>query len=295
MAELNYELKKKMQESILKHGAFLLAPPRKVYHYTTMSGLYGILTHRELWATHAGFLNDTQEIQYTLAKILGELKKGLSSDIEESKKSYLEHLHRYYAANQFPDVFLISFSEKEDDLNQWRAYSDNAQGICLEFDTTEQAQMIDYHNALYVKVIYDASLQDAMIEEYINECYSRFVLKAISLTGAAEMCIQLLNTFIPIFKHPTFAAEMEVRFVLPNYHIGNFQSPDAEFREKNSLLIPYIKVPFGPEAKVFSAITKVILGPALNAEQAQKSVRLFLNSRKYGDILTTSKIPYRGT
>lgn len=288
-------LQKRVQDSLIKNGEALLAPPQKVYHYTTIRGLQSIMTRRELWATHAGFLNDKQEIRYALDKIFLMIRQNQSTNKDEIIGSFLTKLHQYYTIHEFPDVFLISFSEKKDDLNQWRAYSDNAQGICIEFDTKEQAEMISYHSALYAKVIYKPEAQDAFIEGVFEETFEKLQRKQIPISGAMEVCTSLLNVAIPLFKHPAFSAELEVRFVLPNYHIPKIQNSVVKFREKNNLLIPYLEVPFGPGSGTFSAITKIILGPATNIEQAHKSVSLFLESLNYASIVENSKIPYRGT
>ncbi|HEX3877499.1 MAG TPA: hypothetical protein VHW24_10970, partial [Bryobacteraceae bacterium] len=39
-------------------------PPRRVYHYTTVEGLFSILKTRTLWATDVSYVNDTSEYVY---------------------------------------------------------------------------------------------------------------------------------------------------------------------------------------------------------------------------------------
>lgn len=48
-----------------------------LYHYTAVDGLHGILEDKQLWATHARYLNDTQEFTYGLDIILDELTRIL--------------------------------------------------------------------------------------------------------------------------------------------------------------------------------------------------------------------------
>jgi hypothetical protein len=38
----------------------------KLYHYTNQSGLIGIITNRETWATHIRYLNDSAEFEYAV-------------------------------------------------------------------------------------------------------------------------------------------------------------------------------------------------------------------------------------
>ena len=58
-------------------------PPPALYHYTDAAGLLGIVTHGELWASNAAFLNDTTEllnIQGVLKDVLAELEtKSISA------------------------------------------------------------------------------------------------------------------------------------------------------------------------------------------------------------------------
>jgi hypothetical protein len=44
-------------------------------HYTTASGLYGIVTSRTLWASHVSFLNDMEEVQGFFNRVLPGILK----------------------------------------------------------------------------------------------------------------------------------------------------------------------------------------------------------------------------
>jgi hypothetical protein len=54
-------------------------PDHSLFHYTTATGLVGIVESKTLWATHASFLNDTAERQLLSAllapQIRGEFEK----------------------------------------------------------------------------------------------------------------------------------------------------------------------------------------------------------------------------
>ena len=49
--------------------------PDRLYHYTDAGGLYGILKDKNLWATHAAYLNDSREFLYGMDLIEAELEK----------------------------------------------------------------------------------------------------------------------------------------------------------------------------------------------------------------------------
>ena len=83
-------------------------PRRKLFHYTSIDGLYGILTSKELWATDAEFLNDPLETQYArsvIAEVWQETASALSAEVRES----FELLFRTgRAALTESDVFVTS-------------------------------------------------------------------------------------------------------------------------------------------------------------------------------------------
>jgi hypothetical protein len=43
-----------------------LSIPQRLYHYTSQSGLLGILSAKTLWATRIQYLNDSTEFAYAL-------------------------------------------------------------------------------------------------------------------------------------------------------------------------------------------------------------------------------------
>lgn len=71
-----------------------------LFHYTTASGLIGIISQRVLWATHANYLNDTAEL-----KILSDL---LTPQISQEFRQCIPKL---IAANAFLPGLLNSYGE----------------------------------------------------------------------------------------------------------------------------------------------------------------------------------------
>lgn len=59
-------------------------PPERLYHYTSIDGLKGILDSRCLWASQIHFLNDTKEFNYSF-DILMELISGLKANLQRKR------------------------------------------------------------------------------------------------------------------------------------------------------------------------------------------------------------------
>src|SRR4051794_37392114 len=58
--------------------------PKRLYHYTTLAGLMGIVSDSTLWASDARFLNDSSELSYAAQLIDGvvtEQVAGVTSDL----------------------------------------------------------------------------------------------------------------------------------------------------------------------------------------------------------------------
>ncbi|GJN97016.1 hypothetical protein NJB18091_23810 [Mycobacterium marinum] len=140
-----------------------------LYHYTTVEGLYGILESGELWATHAGYLNDTEEFTYGLGIIMDELR-DIRADLETRRlgreaglnwqAGFVEAMLMVYDPHFVPaeedfdlfkdmppgeragtynylwDVitpFVTCLSTERDQLSQWRGYARG--GYSIRFDS----------------------------------------------------------------------------------------------------------------------------------------------------------------
>lgn len=146
--------------------------PHTIFHYTTPSGLEGILKDQSLRATHAEFTNDRSELQQGWEVIKQRLRPIMSADISAFMDTNPEHKHilrRYdnnlelvcdaiidqkhrdihdkITAMLYHGTFITCFSihEKSSDyrqqkiyddglLSQWRAYGQNG-GYAIEFET----------------------------------------------------------------------------------------------------------------------------------------------------------------
>jgi hypothetical protein len=59
---------------------------KELMHYTSASGLYGIVTNRTLWASHTSFSNDSEEVVGFLDRVLPMiLRPEFERHVEESK------------------------------------------------------------------------------------------------------------------------------------------------------------------------------------------------------------------
>jgi hypothetical protein len=144
--------------------------PPELFHYTGGGGLLGILESQSLWATHAGFLNDAQEVIYGQKKIV-ELLNALTAKQwslpQELNDDALWHPNFNSAARWFAGKFLLlvvmaavqnttkflqqnvgpfvtCLSAEGDQLSQWRGYAGDG-GYAIKFDSEAFRQAVKSH------------------------------------------------------------------------------------------------------------------------------------------------------
>ena len=140
-------------------------PQDGLYHYTNAGGLYGILTDEKLWATHAAYLNDSQEFLFGMGLIQEELKNferelkvmDTSSDPEFSdlvammppaisRGLQLELQERAAFLRQKAGPFVTCLSAARDQLSQWRGYGAGG-GYAIRFDAADLRKSLDGYTA----------------------------------------------------------------------------------------------------------------------------------------------------
>lgn len=181
-------------------------PPSILYHYTSLPALQNILDTKELWISHYSTLNDRQELAY--ARALYERLVGALPKRRQPKP---------FDSSGVPRLAIASFSEENDVLSQWRAYTPQSRGICVGFrSTTLQALRLagGEGNAFgaeqqwdVLRVAYAPGEQLRILGRFLE-----FVCTDHAHTGEA-----LAERFAPIaccLKNPYFHEEREWRLLV---------------------------------------------------------------------------------
>lgn len=143
---------------------------QELIHYTTAAGLSGIVESGCIWATHAAFLNDSEEIRHffdsrlvplvaeEVTAHLGELLPNPSLEQEIAKHGGVQAFAMWEAKNiserlrgavmSFNDPYVFSLSAPTDEavsrsglLSQWRGYGPDG-GYAIVFDTGKIEELI---------------------------------------------------------------------------------------------------------------------------------------------------------
>ncbi len=276
-----------------------------LYHYTGMSGMLGIIATEHMWFTSIFHLNDPSELGYGLGIALDLLKEEADRGTPsvEAFCKWMSHV-LVKAGGEIFGFFVASFSRKDNDLGQWRAYADNGRGVAVGLAPSlfevvpDESSLKVTEKTIVARVIYDPKRHEQNLREAIGCAIEGIARGEQSATSEAEreefgkaMAIELA---VPIFtysitcKHPAYEQEQETRLLLVNdlHRLGPF----IETRTRGSALVPYIQSPL-PVRKP-GALTKIMIGPAAD-ELADDAIRAFF--RRQGlplDILDKSDIPY---
>jgi hypothetical protein len=109
-------------------------------HYTSVQGFQGVIGNGNIFATDVRFLNDTEEFVHA-RKVADDLVSMTPeiADFEFSLRYALQWAVNTIFGSDFlnpnsAQLFVPSFTDSEDDLSQWRAYSHGTCGVSIAFD-----------------------------------------------------------------------------------------------------------------------------------------------------------------
>ena len=93
----------------------------KIYHYTDLNGLKGIIESGSLWATHFSFLNDSNELTHGM-NCLENALQYLRDDFNPKTLKFIEQALTHFRMHRAAHVYNLSFCLEPDLLSQWRGF-----------------------------------------------------------------------------------------------------------------------------------------------------------------------------
>lgn len=224
---------------------------KNLYHYTSIDTLIGILANKELWMSNVLNMNDMSEVTDYISRVKEALPEKAMND---RVRNVFDNVEKKMAVEA---PYAICFSKLEDNAAQWERYGDNAEGICIEFNTFNLISAFYSYKILINEIYYDYDIEKHELYKMILDNYD-------SENFDAELIQSQLIPVGGVHKHKSFSTEEEIRIMtlfknipdcsdIQNKKIGksirryvviNF----AELCEKNNLCIE-------------DTIDKVLIGP----------------------------------
>lgn len=289
------------------------------YHYTSPEAFLNILRNKCVYFTDIRFLNDKKEDIY----LIDLLKKYVNKN-PDRYKNISKVIHRWIDFNysELDSIvqamhykmknsrkFVFCSSTEQDSLVMWNYYVNNGVyqgynlGINIEnflktFDTNNSKEA-DPFTVLYGGVLYNKRDQFKEIDSLLEEmeiCYQ----EQGQDFAESQLCLYI-DRYSPFYKHPKFMHEKEYRFVIEisedrlnrnvfsNCFGENNRNIKYEFRTRNGLIIPYLKVPMNKDT-----VSWITISPITEFGIAKTGVRELLGMSGFSGVqIHQSNIPIR--
>lgn len=272
--------------------------PTVLFHYTTQTGLLGILQSRELWATMSGYLNDSSEFELARS-IAHEVVGGRIAASRDSVESRLLDDMKQSIDHAGANVGVLCLSEACDSLSQWRAYGESGSGYAIGFDAATLGEIAAKSGYILTRSLYQPDEQrevfNLLVEQTLQE---NLVALAEGKYGEDEKhngrnFVFYLNRYALAFKDSAFQEEQEWRLMSRPISV---RTAGFDFRAGRASLVPFHRIPISYEQDDLP-ISNIVVGPMATPKLAEAAIRglLIKQSLKLKRVrVGRSVIPYRG-
>jgi hypothetical protein len=259
-----------------------------LYHYTTQQGLLGIIQSECLWATHCKYLNDKQEFRQGIELVKAALDQLQPTAVDERRA--LDELKSsvHYEWPRGP-YYVCSFSEARNDLAQWRAYGGDGTGYAIGFAKEAMSYLLRTGD-VFEKCIYAG--KDNPHDRVTKWAKEALAWQVKNHGNSSYFQFMELYQLALLIKHPAFEHEQEWRLIRKS------DEGPADFRVGKGVLVPYRNIEVGKTCG-YLGLREIVLGPKLDPDLAEQSVRWLLGAHGCGPLLgkniqvSHSGLPYR--
>ena len=278
------------------------SPPSLVFHYTSASGVIGILDSKEMWATNVSFLNDANELVEAANVAKNIIENMINRGGYLDQELTLLHAMKKIAGSAPRRYYVCSFSEVGDSLLHWRAYCPTLGGYAIGFPAKHLSKLATEQGWYFVKCVYDNNEKYRIISEIIDSFIHDFrkqgsqpVVGNEQVKHLSWQFAQYLAQIGATIKHGAFSSEAEWRIISPRIH-----DEDARigFRSRLAGIVPYCR--FALVTKMNPHLAKhedqhLVLrcGPTNERHQAQHAAQMILTRYLGGAAHGGSDVPLR--
>jgi hypothetical protein len=276
-------------------------PNETMYHYTTFSGLLGIVGSGSLWASDIRYMNDSAELNHMVTLIREEVDQRISLGHQNPKllNQFLDWIAGRVTNGHM--LFAGSFRANGNLLSQWRGYSELGKGVSIGFEPNQIITCARQQSFMVGKCIYDSTRQRQLIHQIVDfvedlaasSCGLHGCRDDLVFAEVFEKVESDLLRIAAVLKHPSFQEEEEWRIVSPV--ITDFKDPSVHYREGTSMLVPFFEFSLVAPKAQKPQIQHIFLGPTPNISLSMSSLSMYLAKEgvapKRG--INYCQIPYR--
>lgn len=264
----------------------------KLYHYTTINSLNGIISNKELWFGNVLHMNDTTEMFF----FVDEIKERLIKKVPKAKNEIELYFKDVYKRIKDEQHYSLCLTTLRDDASLWERYADYAAGVCIVFNKEKYKDFIKNAGCFALnEVFYDLDVENHAHYNILKKYFESGELKEFNnIKGQRDNFIACSS----LHKHRSFSLEKEIRNVtlLPiNYYKKEFCK--IEFENKDSCIKEFLKIKYDKVCEekntTYSDLfDEIIIGP--RSSQSKRILKDFCIKNGFDNIkVTRSKCPLR--
>lgn len=284
--------------SAITETLFSEPPQETLYHYTSLSGVLGIIGSRTLWASDIRYMNDSAELRHTADLVASDVARRIN---EGHARPHLLTCFLDWVRHRITNghiLFGASFRSNGNLLSQWRGYSSVGKGASLGFNAHTVASCAAKQQFRMGRCIYDRVEQQALIAQVLDavEVLADGLDDGVDRVVYHQLFEHLESDLLrlaAILKHPSFEEEQEWRLVSPV--VSDYRHAAVNFREGRSMLVPYMSFSLVADDSDAVDLDHVYLGPTPNISLSMNSMKMCL--AKHGirppNGIEYCQIPYR--
>ena len=285
-------------------GGLDFGPDVKLWHYTGALGLLGIISSHQLRATANDCLNDSTEIFYAEDLYRRAIRQLFLAGTEIGERyNFLKRMLDYLDQREGPidepqetSYYITCFSEKGDDLSQWRAYGDAGMGngYAVAFSRSGHIEnnlvKVNYNSEQHVQGA--ARLALATLDYFMEGLAGRPGVDPVAwYEEFVPIWDQIQYWLAPIVKHASFSVESEYRVIKRMFETRH--ESILEFQPKRSFISRFISLPhYNPDdTRKLLPIVEVMVGPGKHQRESMRTVTALLRKHGYSCPVTLSASP----
>lgn len=292
--------KKEPETADPKDSEYRPYPRQPLFHYTSVDVLRQMIESKKVHATNILYMSDSAELEHGLRiiqEVCDEVLPTVTGQEQDIVGQFAEWAKfRNIEGRQF---FVCCFTEKDNDINQWRSYTPPKLGVCIGFDggpLVKRALALGWD---FSYCVYERANQKTWAEAILTACRrngleqgpEKSTVPHQSYYSLFENNAERVLQVAARLKHPAYAEESEWRLMSP--YLRRSRDPRIKFRTGESMLVPYMELDISGEADGMLDILQVTVGPTPHPNPAHYAVANLTSGKIRGGRTSSSGIPYR--
>lgn len=208
-------LGEKMYSLNLLHDLNIMTSPdllnsEKIYHYTDIYGLRGLIIDKKMWLGNLRQMNDSQE-EFYFMQHLKEAVLNTKREITPEQLKALESLFNLETEKlKTAPAYVACFSRLKDDASQWERYADKGTGFCIEFNTCKFNEFMK--GSMFLQPVYYINSMES--HTHVKNLVHYLEYNSIPSFSNINSLMSNVRACASSYKHPSFAQEEEIRLIL---------------------------------------------------------------------------------